>query len=328
MLESTPGGILSTPASIQLTPGVENHLASLPRYEAEGCLLVFQSATHTHSLQYGSSAGGASAGYSGVQMMPNGTGEPSVSFNLQALVLVDPKFHPVGNPRAALTTAVDENGTSLLLPGADQSTSPYSDGQTRGLFLSTSFNLSYPTNTGMKLARLEGSLRFPAVIKEETWVISDVLNAKPESRDLGGRSVTIESIRQAGLNSGSAAPAIGPLFPMSPPVPVRAPSAAISRSIASSYEVRITEGTSTGGEAPGLRRTPNALYQLAQSLVLVAADGTQLSRRSSGGGGNGTTVVSFYAPDTNTVPSKLIWKVPVDTRELVVPFTVTDLPIP
>ena len=38
---------------------------------------------------------------------------------------------------------------------------------------------------------------------------------------------------------------------------------------------------------------------------------------------------SFYAPnDKDLVPAKLIWKLATETRELVLPFAVTDLPIP
>jgi hypothetical protein len=302
-----------SPRRIQLTPGNENHLASMPAYEAEGCLLVFQSASRSHQLQYGTSGrGGVRYGGSRGSLMivqgssrgalmvqGDGANQASVHFSLQALLLVDPKLRPTGNVRTTLTSAVDENGTSFLQPNDDRTGSVYYSSQPNGLFPQVIFTLNYPTNAGRKLSKLEGNLRLTTILKEETWEISDVLNAKPETKDIDGRSITIQSVRKSQGASGN-------------------------------YDVRITQIVSADGEAPGLRRTPSELYQLAQTVTLMAADGTQLSH-SGGGGGPNDAQVSFYSPNSpnkDIVPAKLIWKLPTDSRELVVPFTVTDLPIP
>jgi hypothetical protein len=294
---------------IQLNPGMENHLASMPAYEAEGCLLVFQSASRTHSLQYGATTRGGvrmiSGGYgpSGPVILQGAPNPETVQFTLQAELLVDPRLRPTGNVRTTLTSALDENGTSFLRPSADGSGPVYYQNQTRGLFLRVSFNLNYPTNAGKKLAKMEGSLRIPTIVKEETWEIADVLNAKPETKTVEGRSITVQSVRKSPGPSGQGA--------------------GVPR-----YEVKISQTASAESDAPGLRRSPNELYQLAESITLLAADGSQFSRSGSGGGAN-EAQVSFYAPnDKDLVPAKLIWKVATETRELVLPFAVTDLPIP
>ena len=294
-----------SPRRIQLNPGTENHLAAMPMYEAAGCLLIFQSASRTHQIQYGSGRGSARFGAGRGPPMSQGgaASQGSVNFNLQALLLVDPRFRPAGEVRTTLTTATDENGTSFLRPNYDQSGQVYYSGQPRGFFLQANFNLNYPTNAGRQLAKLEGNLRIPTILKEQTWEISDVLNAKPETKELDGRSVTIESIRKNQNSSFSSG----------------------------LYEVKISYKVLAESEAPGLRRTPSDLYPLIQSITLLAADGTPLNHSGGGGSSSGTSgsyTASFSAQDKDTVPSKLIWKVPTDTREIVVPFSVTDLPIP
>ena len=290
---------------VQLTPGSESRLASMPMFEAEGCLLVLQSANRTHNLQYGSGRGNVRivsgrGGRGGTLIQTDSPNQSTVNFSLQALVLVDPKFRLAGTLRATLTNAVDENGTSFLLPGSDRSgqMQVYYDNTPRGFFQQTSFNLYYPTNAGRKLAKMEGTIRFPAVLKEETWEISDVLNAKPETKDLGGRIITFQSVRKPQNGSSS-----------------------------SYYEVRVVEGASPESDAPGLRRTPSTPYQITQSMTLLATDGTQFSQQGTSSPGNEIRI-TFYSPNRDVVPSKLVWKVPTDIREFVAPFTVTDLPIP
>jgi hypothetical protein len=120
------------------------------------------------------------------------------------------------------------------------------------------------------------------------------------NRELDGRSITIQSVGKS-QNGGA------------------------------NYEVRLAYQTSADSEAPGLRRTPSDFFQLAQSITLIATDGTQFNHAGGGGGGGGpqgSYQLLFSTSDSDLVPSKLIWKVPTSTRELVVPFSVTDLPIP
>jgi hypothetical protein len=310
--QTSPGSVNDRSGRrIRLTLGVESRLASMPTYEAEGCLLIFESADRNHSLQYGSSRSGGviySSGGGPIIMQGRGVNQSSVTFTLQATLLVDPKFRPTGSVRSSLTNIVDENGTSLLRPDNSASSPVYYGSQASGLFLRTTFNLNYPTNTGKKLAKMEGNLRIPTVLKEETWEINDVLNAKPETRIFDGRSITIQSVGQQTPSSSRGS----------------------SRGSIGYYEVRVTGQDLAESEAPGLRRGPNDLYQLAQSITLMTADGTQLNR-SGGGSGPREATVRFSvsgASGRDNVPAKLVWKLATLTRELVVPFSVTDLPIP
>jgi hypothetical protein len=278
--------------------GVENCLGERPMFEAEECLLIIQRASHEHKIHYGS----AYSGYSR-------TSDGSVPLRLSGRLLMDPGFRLVGEIGLTLSNAVDENGTSLLGPqvsyflwNTDKATLPTRAGLGFSVDSQVDLQLRFPTNGGRLLSRLEGTLRLPTALKSQTWELADVLNAKPQSREYEGQRITVESVRKKDFSSS---------YPDC------------------NYEVKFSF-KEVDENAPGLLRQ-SGLYPSVLSMNLVTADGVKFRYSSltvHSERRQGSCVVSFDASNTNDIPWKLVWNVPVDVHLKLVPFTITNVPIP
>jgi hypothetical protein len=219
------------------------------------------------------------------------------SCNINLLVYAEPKIRVLqGSYGARVDEAVDEHEQSWVMPG--QQAEGMQPNMTWVWPLSVS--LMPPENAGKKLARLKGSGRFVIQTRSEQAEITNVLDPKTKNvtRVVGGKRFTLKEVRRAG----------------------------------DSYIVTLT-----------LYRAgwnPNEWnYMYPQSIFkLLDGAGKPLPRTSNTGGGGGGEQVDIsihfqrqnWAPSDNDTadPVRLVWEVPIETKEVVVPFEFTDLELP
>jgi hypothetical protein len=216
------------------------------------------------------------------------------NMTLEFAVLAEPKLQIVGHVyQARLTEVVDEAGNSLKSQ-APVFESFQADGSPLWLVQA---QLSRTDSPGSKkIARLRGSTRVVLQARSELWEIPNAVQAKGLSKTVGERTYTVD--------------AVTPLT-------------------ASTYQVRVTATR---------RAVPNRMdnYVGLGTLKLTDAEGRELVRRTpDGGGGGGPDRINYtYLFDANAgnrptgPPTKLSWRLPVETKTVEVPFEFTDLPLP
>jgi hypothetical protein len=222
------------------------------------------------------------------------------SISLRITAYVDPKIEVLELVALHLDEAVDENGNSILI------NLKYGEALSGGTGppgpLSGSIRLAYSPEIGKRIARLKGSARFALCTKRETWEVADIRNAKDVVRKMSPGTYTIR-----GLESQADSPS------------------------AYNLTIEIEQAGGTRSLSPLTR-----YYVLNPGLRLLDADG-QAYR--SGGGGGGTAgggplryTFGFRDPANEGQklgpPARLIWNIPVEMKELVVPLELNDLPIP
>lgn len=225
-------------------------------------------------------------------------GNSSSSFWVQLMVLPEPGLHVVSISQPTLSEAVDENGLSLLPTGNNS----MSYGNQPNQFIQqAALSLSYPSKGGRKVARLKGQLQATALVRAEKIEIDNPLTAKPVTKDLPDYVVVISPLKRVNQN----------------------------------YQVKVTFRAKKNPQATGgVRRGATRDYwSLANTIELTDADGRRYGNGgSSGGGGNAGSYecTMNYSPQGNAVgaPTKLSWNLPAETKEIVVPFEMKDLPIP
>lgn len=216
------------------------------------------------------------------------------SCSLQLMVLPEPKVRILqGSTMALLTEAVDENGKSLL--GAammiDQMQAPYSP------VWYTHCQLQPPAEAGQRIA-LRGSLRFVVQTRVETGRVENPLAAKNVETIVAGRRFVLkEMVRKGEMYTAKIS---------------------AQRSNANVNEF-------SGQGAPVQFR-------------LLDAQGTPMSRSGTPRMISGTPElaeieVQFQQPaaqdgQPTADPACLVWDIPIDSREVEVPFEFKDLPMP
>ena len=229
-------------------------------------------------------------------------GEVRRGMMLQFQVWGDPRVRAVPTShRLRVDTAVDENGVSLL---RERQPDPPPGSGAHGFAGRWHLlaDLDCPPAHGQRIAKLAGRLTMVADTGSELWEVPDLLTAANVTRKVAGVQVTLAGVKRQGegfLVSFRAA--------------------------------------REGGDEKQFARFRDTVNGWASRLRVVDADGRPL-RRSGGGGSAGPDQVTLDmiftrpAADPGTEqpgePAKLVWRVPTGTRELDVPFTFTDLPLP
>lgn len=263
---------------VRVFPGQNLQIGQAPTCEVGNSLLVLQSESRNYNLSFQSPE------------------QVHTQVAINGVLMLDPKLRLTSsNVTPRISTAVDENGVSLALP--DNNNVMYG-GQQGGTFIQTYFNLGYPANAGRKLAKVAGTLRMSAVVKEEVWEIKDILNAKPQTHETAIGTITIKSVKPRGAGMDG-------------------------------YEMKLNIKAKSTGAAKG-RRNQNdyqSTWGMVQRIELLTAEGTKFS--FAGGGGGDDWQVYFNAPqNTKTPPTTLKWNVPLEIKEVEEPFEFKDLPIP
>jgi hypothetical protein len=167
-------------------------------------------------------------------------------------------------------------------------------GQARHLARNVVLNLAYPANTGKKIARLRGQIQTTVAVKSETLNLDLPVDAPAPQKGLAAMSVQIRSVA---------------------PVPNGA-------------EARVTVLL----KRPLKDMEHEAIWNTLSRIELIDADGNRYLSSgvaSMGAGGQSMdATVRFFSQKKIGKLARLTWPIPVETREIRLPFEFKDLPIP
>lgn len=224
------------------------------------------------------------------------------SVSMSFTVFADPKLRlgPV-NSQLKVEEAKDENGLSLLRPGSDnQYYGGYREAQ-RGSVWQANANFIRPENAGQRIASLKGTLQATIYTKVEKWEVADILNAKDISKTYGAVTYGIKKVTNNGNNG---------------------------------YTVELTMSTT----AP-VNNFGNSNSIDTTSAQLLDADGKIYLANGWGGGSDGRVITRSlqFTPmnryngnedDKPGEPVKFVMEIPTATKDVTIPVTFTDLPLP
>jgi len=207
---------------------------------------------------------------------------------------VDPKIDILQVLSLHVDEALDENG-KLLVPKQDWGGEIGSIAGT--LHLGAQF--LYSPDIGKRIARFRGSFRFALCTRREAWEVNDIRSAKDVVHKMALGTYIVKSVENPATD-------------------------------ATEYLVKIQiEGTASpssplfSGEA------------ISRSIRLVDAIGREYTSAGSGGMRmNGHLEWGITFRDAGNAgqklgpPSKLIWQIPVEFKEIVVPVELSDIPLP
>jgi hypothetical protein len=190
--------------------------------------------------------------------------------------------------------AVDDKGNNLMLN--DRMGDGLNSGNQWAWNLTA--RLAWPENPGTRLKKFKGSVRFLVQTRSETLDVPEITKVKGVTKTVGGRRILIKEMKQNG----------------------------------SQYELHVTmyrDGMSQNDW--GMMESPY------YSTRLMDKDGRQLNANGWGGGG-GPNERNFqwtfsrdtFGPDNEKVgePYRLVWEVPLETRDVKAGFEFLDLPLP
>ena len=222
----------------------------------------------------------------------------SIHFSLQIAIYVDPKLRTLRSYQMAVDSIVDENGNSLYNgPRGTENASYWNGGSFRR---DMSVQLSYQPNQGKKIARLKGSTRFVVITKIERWELSDILTARNITKDVPfGKCIVKQVTKKSDQN----------------------------------YEIQVAlenpPAMAAQAEVAGEHST------VQQSIRLEDANGR--SWYSQGGSGSSSNArrdftFTYYRQSSGRdgpgIPAKLVWEIPIETKDVSVPIDFRDLPLP
>ncbi|HEV8290645.1 MAG TPA: hypothetical protein VGP94_01920, partial [Tepidisphaeraceae bacterium] len=215
------------------------------------------------------------------------------SCTVQFMIYPEPKMRVLqGTHSVRIEEAVDEKGHTLAIPGLP----PDMGFNTNTWPWSMSASLMPQVNTGKQIARLRGSGRFIIQTRAEQAEIGEVQNARGVTKIVAGKRFTLKEVRKQG----------------------------------NQYVAMVT--LYRAGWSPN---EWNYMMYPQQTFRMVDARGVPLMRLGNGTGGGGPDQmdidIQFQRQNWNGTenagePVKLLWEVPVEMKEIGVPFEFTDLP--
>ena len=231
-------------------------------------------------------------------------GSRNNDFSVAFTVFAEPKLRVLrAGLNAHLDEATDDHGNSLV---PDEQNEAANGGYSSGVGGMWAFRarLDFPkTNPGTRIASLKGSIPVSIQTGYETVEIPDVMNARNLTKSAGGVRVLFQEMHR---NNGEQ------------------------------YEMNLTILADAG-------TSPEVWERIQQSVQspdfrLRDEQGVALMRTSYSSSGSQermeVRLVFVKSPWFNTAqrrtgePSKLIWKIPTQSREVNVAFEFTDLPMP
>jgi hypothetical protein len=221
-------------------------------------------------------------------------------FSVQFTATAEPKLRVLQASSAArIDQAIDDRGNSLLPPDAPPEGSA---GYAVNIVGNWSFaaRLNYPDRDrqpGTRISRLKGSVSAIVRTRSESIQIKDILTAKNVDRTAGGTRYSFKGITR---NERQYQVSISAQLD-----PTRADDATRIQSVLSSDDVRLEDS--------------------AGHAWLV------VGRNISNGNNSLDATIDFSSenmPQPPGEPSKLVLLIPTETRELIVPFEFSNLPIP
>jgi hypothetical protein len=218
---------------------------------------------------------------------------PQNQFVVQLTAFAEPKLRLVRAAGAArVETAVDDNGRSLALPNMDMN--QYGYYQQIGNAWQVSVPLADIPNIGTKIAMLKGTIAADLCTRFEHLEVPDILSARSVEKSVGDARITVLDVSRKG----------------------------------ELFELRI-RAEMRGSEVEWSRLPLN-------DIALVDAEGIQLARRGTSASGKNNTyeaTVQFAAGQSQDGkkpgdPAKLVWDVPIEVKDVTIPFEFSDIPIP
>jgi len=209
--------------------------------------------------------------------------------HIQFQVYAEPKVRVLqGSYSPRIDLAIDEKGNSLI------AARPVNDMMQpfNNWAWNLSVSLSPPPDAGQRIAKLKGNARCVIQTRAEQAEIPNVLTARNVTRLVGGRKFLLKEVRRN----------------------------------AQMYTVLMN-----------LARTPAdgpAWMHPFGSFMLLDGHGNPLQRMNTGGvaGALGDVSLLFQAQNPQDLqplqPAKLVWEVPLESKEIQIPFEFVDLPLP
>lgn len=220
------------------------------------------------------------------------------SFNIAFNILVDPKLRVLkADSRLRILEAVDENGMSLAgeemrYDNTVSSSSPW--------FWYLNTPLKWDRKLGNRIATFRAEARFLVQTRAEVVEIEKPLEKRDVEKVIGRTRFTLREVKDAGGENLQARVVI--------------------------------ESTDAGQNPEGPLTDFNSLQQ---SLKLIDARGRTWGNAGGGGGGGNRLEYTFHFWKNHAgedrpagEPVKLIWTLPLETREVVVPIEFKNLLIP
>ncbi|HXE54438.1 MAG TPA: HEAT repeat domain-containing protein [Tepidisphaeraceae bacterium] len=226
---------------------------------------------------------------------PNGA--EHTQFGINFSVFPEPKIVVLrGSGSVQLDEAVDDHGNSLLPPGGGRM------GAWGGFAGYGQWNLyaplKYPQkNPGSRIVRLRGHTSFIVQTKVQELTIPDIMSVKNTTRTIHGMEVTFEDVRRQDAN----------------------------------YELRLSVAHPNFGSP----EWPQLMEQVQSRLRLEDASGHPLDHRGFVTNANNNaiqlqlTFARMPRPDGHPTgePSRLVWDIPTESKEVSVPIRFDDLPL-
>lgn len=224
----------------------------------------------------------------------------SIYFN--GWVLTDPKFRVAPNTTiyVEITAAVDEKGQTLQHEqgGASFVQSP--------VLWDLQINLDGRGDAGKKLASLKGVIKAAIITKSERLEVPDLANAGPVSKIIktpqGNETYHLIDLAQNGNQ-------IEVTFGVTRP----------------------TQAAPLPDEDINVQQLRNARQDLSSFTRLLDAQGRDIPYVSSKVNGEATTLIfarQTEGANATSAPKRLVLDIPVEFRELQIPFEYKDLPLP
>lgn len=229
-------------------------------------------------------------------------------FYISFMGLAEPKLRILqASSDVKIDSAVDDKGNDLSI-----STNAHGGGYSSGINGQWNFNarLSYPENAGTKINLLKGSVGIVLQTGYETFEVEDVLNAKNVEKTIGetrfvfkeltrnGERYSLKMSANVDANRGESWNRISMLF---------------YNNSGGDLKLYDEQGRSF---VPGSRNVNQSNNGLEATVDFVADPNVRVRRR-------GVQQQSPPAP-----PTRLVLKVPTETRTMSIPFEFKDIPIP
>ena len=218
---------------------------------------------------------------------------PDHNVTVRFTLFAEPKLPVLMVPNEVTLEAVtDETGNSLSPTGPRRFVPDYSGAS---WMATVSARLGYPPGSGQRIAKIKGYATVVLCEKSEDFVIESPLTAGPTSKVIQGAEFQFKGLKKQTSGSGLDA----------------------------SFAINM--------DAP-FYRVFRDYSNYSRQVRLSDAQGRTYGVGGSGTGGGGPGVFAFnihFYPNNNAgAPAKLVATVPLDMKEIRVPFEFTDLPLP
>lgn len=233
-------------------------------------------------------------------------------FTLHFNVLAEPKLRVMPGPTAVeLTDALDDAGNSLLI----RRDAPEVNYNAGGPVWSFATRLRYPDQPGQRIVRLSGTIAVPVATQFATVQVSDLPAAAGNQNKTNASTINPLAVVEANTMR----------------FVVRS-----ARQMGERWEVSLS-ASAPRGRNDEFNRIQQLLYN--PDVRLLDAEGRGILRSA------GPNFTSSDQPNTLELtlifdrslsdgrpipgqPRSLVWRIPTETRQLTLPFELTDLPMP